>query len=188
MRHVLVSARILILLTLLLPGLSAWADSGENDSLVNVSSELLNPIGKLAAVDNRFFYKSFQGDLPNSGSQTTSGYVFEPVIPFSLSNGNRLVLRFSLPMTFSTPAYRYRDDEYADWLIRQRADLLGDDGRWIEGHGHLDDITWDIAYGATREDGLFWMAGLAGALPTSQDGSIERDQYLLGPQVAVGKN
>ena len=151
------------------------------------ATELLNPIGRLAAVDNRFFYKSFQGDLPDAGEQTTSGYVFEPVIPFALPTGKRLALRFSLPMTFSTPAYRLDDDEYADWLIRQRADVLGDNGLWIKGHGHLDDITYDLAYGDTRDDGLFWMLGLAGALPTSQDGSIERDQYLLGPQFAVGK-
>jgi hypothetical protein len=31
------------------------------------------------------------------------------------------------------------------------------------------------------------MVGLAGALPTSQDGSVERDQYLLGPEAAIGK-
>ena len=178
--------RLLFFLTLA-PGVLLAAGEGDTGSLVSESTELMNPIGRLAAIDNRFFYKSFQGDLPDAGEQTTSGYVFEPVIPFALSNGKRLALRFSLPMTFSTPAYRYEDNEYADWLIRQRADVLGDDGRWIEGHGHLDDISYDLAYGDTRDDGLFWMVGLAGVLPTSQDGSVERDQYLLGPEIAVGK-
>ena len=55
------------------------------------------------------------------------------------------------------------------------------------GHGHLDDIRYDIAYGGVNDNGLLTMFGLAGLLPTSQDGSIERDQYLLGPEVAVGK-
>jgi hypothetical protein len=180
--------RIVVLLSsvFLLSGFPLASGSGESLP-ADPATELLNPIGRLAAVDNRFFYKSFQGDLPDAGKQTTSGYVFEPVIPFALPNGKRLALRFSVPMTFSTPAYRLDNDEYADWLIRQRADVLGDDGVWIEGHGHLDDITYDVAYGDTRDDGLFWMVGLAGVLPTSQDGSIERDQYLLGPEFAVGK-
>lgn len=160
--------------------------AGENlaDS---IAFELMNPIGRLAAVDNRLFYKSFQGDLPGSGDQTTAGYIFEPVIPFGLPNGRRLALRFSIPVTFSTPAYVWGDREHAAWLIRQRADMLTDDGYFIEGHGHLDDITYDLAYGDTEDNGLFWMFGLAGALPTSQDGSVERDQYLLGPQAAIGK-
>lgn len=177
----------LLVSTVLFSGCLSAAETGDAKAPVDVATELLNPIGRLAAVDNRFFFKSFQGDLPDAGGQTTSGYVFEPVIPFELSNGRRLAVRFSLPMTFSTPAYRYEDNEYADWLIRQRADVLEADGRWIEGHGHLDDITYDIAYGDTEDDGLFWMVGLAGALPTSQDGSIERDQYQLGPQAAIGK-
>ena len=34
-----------------------------------------------------------------------------------------------------------------------------------------------LAYAATA-------LGVAGVFPTSQDGSIERDQYLLGPELA----
>jgi hypothetical protein len=177
---------VLLSTTLLSSGSLASEAAGENLP-DNIAFELMNPIGRLSAVDNRLFYRSFQGDLPGAGDQTTQGYVFEPVIPFGLPNGRRLALRFSLPVTFSTPAYVLGNREYAAWLIRQRADTLTDDGYFIEGHGHLDDVTYDLAYGDTEDDGLFWMFGLAGALPTSQDGSIERDQYLLGPQAAIGK-
>lgn len=165
--------------------LEVAADSVSHD---RITTQLMNPIGSFAAVDNRLFYKSFEGDLPDADKQTTQGYVFEPVFPFELRNGRRLAVRFSLPVTFSTPAYVHGDREYADWLIRQRADLLTDDGYFIEGHGHLDDVTYDVGYGDTEDNGMFWMYGLAGVLPTSQDGSIERDQYLLGPQLAVGKS
>ena len=179
--------RVLLTGFFILSGSATANEPAESASLDSVAAELMNPIGRLFAIDNRLFFKTYQGDLPDSDQQTHQGYVFEPVIPFGLPNGRRLVLRFALPITFSTPAFVFGDKEYGEWLIRQRADILDDSGYFVAGHGHLDDITYDLAYGDTGDDGRFWMVGLAGSLPTSQDGSIERDQYLLGPQFAIGR-
>lgn len=158
-----------------------------DDSLDSIAVELMNPIGRLSYVDNRFGYRTYQGDLPESDDETNSSYVIDTSIPFELSSGRRLALQFSIPISFSTPTYVDAGKDHADWLIRQRADTLSNDGQFIEGHGHLGDIAYGLAYGDSRDNGMFWMAGLAGVLPTSQDGSIERDQYLLGPDFAIGK-
>ncbi|MBT8064062.1 MAG: hypothetical protein HKP03_10915 [Xanthomonadales bacterium] len=174
------------------PGaIAAEPGSGEGDSsaysLDELAIELINPIGSLASLDNAFRYETYQGDLLEAGSQTKGTYTITPTIPFRLSNGRNLVIRTAIPVSFATPTYVTEDREHADWLIRQRADTLPRDEIFIDGHGHLEDIRYDIAYGGVNDNGLLTMFGLAGVFPTSQDGSIERDQYLLGPQVAVGK-
>jgi len=176
-----------MLSALLLPACALAEESASDASLDSIAVELMNPIGRFSAIDNRFGYKSYQGSLTDSSSQTHSSYLITPVIPFELLNGRRLALRFSLPVSFSTPTYGDDGKDHAEWLIRQRADTLSDDGHFIEGHGHLDNISYGLGYGDTDDSGLFWMTGLAGVLPTSQDGSIEHDQYLLGPEFAVGK-
>jgi hypothetical protein len=177
-----------MLSALLLPACALAEESASDASLDSIAVELMNPIGRFSAIDNRFGLKSYQGSLPDSSDRTNSSYIITPVIPFELSNGRRLALRFSLPVSFSTPTYVDDGKDHAEWLVRQRADTLADDGQFIEGHGHMDDISYGLAYGDTEDNGLFWMAGLAGVLPTSQDGSIERDQYLLGPEFAIGKS
>lgn len=178
-------------LVLLVPAGGLAQDIDEPETVDAIAVELMNPIGRLSSVDHRLLLKSYGGDLPGAGGESNTSLVVEPVIPFDLSNGKRLALRFSIPVSLSTPTFTQGGKEHADWLIRQRADTLDDSGHFLEGslkgHGHLDDIYYDVAYGDTRDDGRFWMFGLAGALPTSQDGSIERDQYLLGPQAAYGR-
>lgn len=171
-------------------GLTAGVNADESaidlsqDDLVR---EWMNPIGRLSIIDNRFEYRRYNGDLPDSGSQNRSGYVLSGVVPFEFDSGRRLALRLAMPISFSTPTWVQDGRDHADWLIRQRADTFTEDGHFIKGHGHLDDLSYSAAYGGTEDSGLFWMAGLAGVLPTSQDGSIERDQYLLGPEFALGK-
>ena len=156
-------------------------------SLDEIAIDIINPVGDLSLLVNHFDYSSFQGDLPEAGEQSNWNYALTPVIPIGLSNGRKLILRATLPISFGTPAYVTENRDYADWLIRQRADTLPYDDYFVGGHGHLDDITYDIAYGGVNENGLISMFGVAGVFPTSQDGSVERDQYLLGPEIALGK-
>ena len=156
-------------------------------SLDEIAIDIVNPVGDLSPVLNRFDYISYQGDLPGVGDQSKFIYELTPVIPIGFSNGKKLIIRATLPISFGTPAYVTGNRDYADWLARQRADTITYEGSFVGGHGHLDDITYDVAYGGVNENGLISMFGVAGVLPTSQDGSIERDQYLLGPELALGK-
>ncbi len=164
------------------PGLSQ-----AEESLDEIAIELINPAGSLASIGNEFSYSTFQGSLPEAGDQHKGRYLITPSIPFKLGNGKNIVLRATIPLSFGTPTYLTEERDYADWLIRKKADVIATDKEFINGHGHLKDISYNIAYGGVNENGFISMFGVAGVLPTSQDGSIERDQFLLGPEVALGK-
>lgn len=160
---------------------------GSEADISDLSLDLVSPVSPLFSVSNDFVFTSFQGDLPGADDQETKEWRVTAAYPWKLSNGKNLVLRATVPVNEGEPFYPTEVREYAEFLIRQRADVLPRDGGFLTGHSFMDDIEWDLAYGSVNDEGLMTMVGLAGVLPISQDGSIERDQYLLGPQAAVGK-
>lgn len=180
MPHKRIAALLCGLLVLPLAGRAELSDQ-------ETAIELINPVGRLGSVINYFEHRGYDGTLPGAGDQSRTSWLITPSIPFQLDNGKRIVLRATLPISFGTPTYITEDDDFADWHIRKVADELPTDGYFISGHGHLEDISYDIAYGGVNDNGLITMIGLAGVFPTSKDGSIERDQYLLGPEFALGK-
>jgi hypothetical protein len=157
------------------------------ESFDDLAIDLINPMGSRSSLLNRFEFKTYQGDLPKAGDETKSTYLLAPEIPFKLKNGKNIVLRATIPISFGTPTYVTEHRDYADWLIRQRADVLPQEDLFDSGHGTLEDITFDLAYGGVNENGLITMFGLAGVIPSTQDQSIEKDQSQIGPEVAVGK-
>lgn len=183
--------RVVLCLAVLTPVLSQADDHSRRPSESGTSDttlELMNPIGRLANIGNVIDYKTYQGDLPGASDETHASYTISTVLPFTLSSGKRIVLRAALPLSFGSPTWASDGREHGEFLIRQRADTLSYDGSWVDGHGHLDDISYDLSFGENGDNGRFWMAGIAGVLPSSKDGSIERDQHLLGPQFAIGRN
>ena len=173
------------------PDSSQASDSESGASTVKTLNEiaidLINPVSSLFSIANDFEYTTFQGSLDDADDQTRGKYLFTPVIPFPLKNGNNIMLRFTIPVNFGEPTYMTEDRDYAEWLIRQFGDDLPTGGVLSKGHGFMDDISYDVAYGGVNDNGFISMFGLAGTLPVSQDGSVERDQFLLGPEVAFGK-
>ena len=156
-------------------------------SLDEISIDILNPVSPLFSIASDLSHEPHQGDLPAAGEQVSDRWLITPTLPIQLNSGKRLVARFSIPISLGTPTYAYEGVDHTAWLIRQRADQLGDEGVFYEGHGHLDDIGFDLAYGGERDNGAWWMAGISGALRTSEDLSIAREQYLLGPEFAYGR-
>jgi hypothetical protein len=166
----------------------SMAQATESDSSVDeLALELMNPVGDLASLSNRIEYTSYQGDLPAAGSQDKWYYTLTPTLPIGLSNGKNIVVRAALPISFGTPTWFTDVRDFPDWLMRQYGDDLPEEGAMGLGHGHLDDVSLDLTYGGTRADGLITLFGLSAVFPTGQDYSIARDQYLLGPEVGLGK-
>jgi hypothetical protein len=114
--------------------------------------------------------------------------VIKPSFPFRLKNGKALFVRGTIPVSFGEPSYPVQWQDYADWRIRQFADLLPADAAVRRDHGFLDDIGFDVAYGGVNENGFIKMFGVAAVLPTSTDGTTARHQHLLGPEFAFGKD
>lgn len=166
------------------------ADSGE--SLENLSDdeiarELASPVSALFSLGNDFVYRTTQGDLPDADNQPYAAYLIEPTIPFQLDNGKRILVRFEIPVIFDEPIY-IADQDYADFKIRQFSSTIPTDGVFEDTHDHMGDIAYDVAYGGVNENGLITMYGVAGSLPFGSDTTNSRNQWLLGPEFAIGKS
>ena len=173
------------------PPARAHADSGggadSERSLSELAIEMTNPFGSVFSVFNHLEYTGFQGDLEGAGDQNRSNLDVLVSFPFLLDSGRRIVTRMNFPINLGEPTYFTPTRDYVEWGIRQDADILPNGNPWFDGHGHLSDISWDVAWGGVNENGWITGIGIAGVLPTGQDGSIERDQYLLGPDLTLGK-
>ncbi len=162
---------------------------GTPGSLDKLAIELLNPITTLRSITTEYLYQPFQGDMPNASDQAAQLFTFTGALPFRVRGNRSFMLRASLPLKYSEPTYRYPGNrrDFTEWRIRQEASAIRRDGDFFYVHGHLYDISFDIAYGGEDDNGYFAMVGIAGALPTSEDLSGARRQFLLGPELAAGK-
>lgn len=156
-------------------------------SLDDIALELTNPLGNLFSIATDFEYLNNQGYINGASDHPRSDLFFKPSFPFRLKNGKNIVIRGTVPVSFGEPSYPFQYKDFADWRIRQFADLLPNDATVRTDHGFMDDISVDVAYGGVNENGYITMFGAAAVLPVSQDGTGERNQYLLGPEVAFGK-
>lgn len=156
-------------------------------SLQDIGIEMTNPLGSVFSVFNTLEFTGFQGDLDDAGDQTRLQWDIMVSWPFMLNNGKRIVARVNFPINLGEPTYFTGDRDYVDWGIRQDADILPNGNPWFDGHSHLSDVSWDVTWGGVNDAGWLTGIGIAGVLPTGQDGSIERDQYLLGPDIVLGK-
>ena len=158
-------------------------------SLAEIAIELVNPINSLQSLSSEYLYEPHQGELPTADRQTLRSIAFTGSFPFHLSNGKNMVLRTTIPVNLTLPTYRDMGDprDFTYWRIRQEADTIAPSGNFSSVHAHMYDISYDVAYGGVNDHGLITMVGVAGVLPTSEDGSGGRHLYLLGPEIAVGK-
>ena len=157
-------------------------------SVDEIALELENPVTGLRSIAWDVKYTTFQGDLPEADDQTMYSSVFIPSWPIKLSNGKQLLLRATITINGDTPGWK--PDfwiDYPQWLIRQLPDLDETAGAFGSGHGHMDNLGFDIGYGGVDEDGVISMIGIANVAPTSDDQSAMREQWLIGPEIALGK-
>jgi len=191
---------IALAVAMAVPDLYASSDNNTTEpeelSLDEIAKELSNPVTALRSIGNEIEYRTFQGDLTASSDQDHPVYRFEPSYPFRLSNGKNLLVRASIPVSLSKPEWRINEDDplwqqdrdYTEFLLRQSPQVTSDTGKFGSVHGHLDDITFDVAYGSVNDNGFISMYGIAGSLPTSQNIDGAREQTLLGPEIALGKS
>lgn len=161
-------------------------------SVDEIALELKNPVSGLRNLVWDYEGFTHQGDLPGSDEQTGSRMVFTPTWPIELGNGKRLVLRATIPINGDLPNWKpepYID--YRDFTIRKVPEdeprIAPTAGEFGYGHDHLGDIAFDIGYGGVSDTGLISMYSVALVTPTSEDGSGTRNQWLLGPEFALGR-
>ena len=159
-----------------------------------IARDLSQPATSLSSYKLGTSFRTFSGSLPGSGDQEELFFDFEPTIPINLSNGKNIIFRAKIPMHQSEPEWRVNpddpiwqvDQDYTEFLLRQIPQVTADTGAFRYVHGHMGDISYDVAYGGISDTGFISMYGIAGVMPTTQNISGDRNQTLLGPEVAFG--
>jgi hypothetical protein len=148
------------------------ADGGR-PSADAIAKELANPAGSLASLKNSFEFRDYKGDLPGADGQNGWSYGFQPVLPFPVAGGRRIIFRPLIPVRLDEPVFNRRKGDF--------------DTEGIE----LDDTTFDLVYAGTEitdpqaKKGFLWGFGAAGTLPTGTD-EFGGDQWRLGPEFFGG--
>jgi len=167
--------------------------SGRDKTVDKIAREMTNPLAPFTYLDWHMEYRTFQGSLPGASDQTQWGHIFQGVIPFRQENGKGWVFRFSVPyyddqpIIYSDLGYPYGRTGYAEWRIRQQDPTLQGENYWSPTHGHTDDLSTELVYGGISDDGLILQYGLAVIWPVTTDTSNGRQQFILGPEVNIGK-
>lgn len=168
------------------------AGSGVDKTVDEIAWEMSNPLAPLTYFDWHIEYRTFGGTVPGADDQTQWGNIFQGVVPFRQKDGKGWVFRFAIPYYDDQPIYY--DDRgsrgrtgYAEWRLRQEEPTSQGVNYWDPTHGHTDDVTTDIVYGGVNDDGFILQYGLAVIWPITTDTSNGRQQFILGPEVNIGK-
>jgi hypothetical protein len=168
-------------------------DRGVDKTADQIAREMTNPLASFTYFNLHLEHRSYQGSIPDADDQTQLGYIFQGVIPFRQENGKGWVFRFTVPYYDDQPIYYaettdpYSNTGYAEWRMRQEDPTLQGEQYWNPTHGHTDDMTTDLVYGGVNDDGLILQYGLAVIWPITTDTSNGRQQFILGPEVNIGK-
>jgi hypothetical protein len=139
----------------------------EGLSTAEITNRLNNPGASLAQLNFKFTWNHFTGNLPGSSSQDSMTMLFQPVIPFKLSDGGNLIFRPTVPITWQPGPNRTG-------------------GGFDEQFG-MGDIQLDLFYSRTnRKKGYMWGLGAVMQFPTHTDDSLGVNQFQLGPSGFFG--
>jgi hypothetical protein len=142
------------------------AAESSTPSKEEIAKELANPNTALSSLKFQTQYFSFDGDLPLADDQDMVKFFFQPTLPFPLANGKTVWVRPGVPYVFDQPIY--------DTSSRRLGSKSG-----------LGDITLDVQYGTTLENGFLWSLGFSALFPTASD-KLGSDVWALGPGFQLG--
>jgi hypothetical protein len=137
-------------------------------SAAEVAAALSDPNTNLGTMVMQFDYIAYDGDIPGAGSAEATRMLFQPSLPYKLSDTTNVFIRPAIPVIFS-----------------QDVPQLG--GGFSSEGIDLGDISFDASIGKTLPGGIVLLGGVAGTLPTATNDSLGLDQWLLGPEAAVAK-
>ena len=159
---------IFVLLAVLGMNSAMAQDTGGKMSAEEAARELANPNSPLASLTLKAQYTTFKGDLPNADDQDKVGLTFQPVLPFPLANGDKIIFRPAVPLSFDQPVFEPSRSDFSDEF-------------------GVGDIGFDLIYEGSAEGGIIWGLGTFGSLPTATDSDLGSDLWTVGPEVLIGK-
>jgi len=135
-------------------------------SAAEVAAALSNPNSNMGSMNFQFDYIAYDGDIPGAGSADAWRMLFQPSLPYALSESTNLFIRPAIPVIF-------------------RQDVPNAGGGFSAKGVDLGDISFDASLAKTLPGGFVLLGGLAGTLPTATSDSLGLDQWLLGPEAAI---
>ena len=167
-----ISHKTTVILLLLVFSLATLGYAQENQphqgkSAEEVAHELANPNTSLGFLANILDYTTYDGDLPDSDDQDSWRYSFQPSFPYPIGEGMNFFLRPLIPVIIDQPVYTSN----------------GFDSKGVD----LGNIGFDAAIGKSFPSGMQLIGGVTGTLPTATDSDLNIKQYLLGPELFVGR-
>ena len=135
-------------------------------SAAEVAAALSDPNTNMGTMNFQFDYIGYDGDIPDASSADAVRMLFQPSLPYKLTDTTNLFVRPAIPVIFSQ-------------------DVPQQGGGFSSEGVDLGDIGFDASLAKTLPGGFVLLGGLAGTLPTATNDSLGLDQWLLGPEVAV---
>ena len=135
-------------------------------SAAEVAAALSNPNTNMGSMNFQFDYISYDGDIPGANDAEAWRMLWQPSLPYSISESTNLFMRPAIPVIF-------------------KQDVPNQDGSFSSKGVDLGDISFDVALARTLPGGFVLMGGLAATLPTATSDALGLNQWLLGPEAAV---
>ncbi len=79
-----------------------------------IAKSLANPNSPLASLTLKAQYTTFKGNLANADDQDKFGLTFQPVLPFPLTNGDKVIFRPAVPLSFDQPVFEPSRSDFSD--------------------------------------------------------------------------
>jgi len=132
-----------------------------------LAAELSNPNTAVASLTLKTQFRGFDGDLPDASDQSSTTLLFQPILPFALNSGAKVIWRPAVPLLVDQPLPDGSSGEF-------------------DGEFGLGDIAFDLAYAPKTKGGLLFAYGFITSLPTATN-DLGTDQWTLGPEILIGK-
>ncbi|MEM9058913.1 MAG: hypothetical protein AAGD13_00495 [Pseudomonadota bacterium] len=142
--------------------LAAAPAAAEQDANA-LANELSNPATSLASLGLKIEHRRYDGNLPGAEDQNGFTFTFQPVLPFILDSGDKIIFRPAFAFPINEPFFD------------------GTTGAFDSGGG-LGDIGFDLAY-APKTDGKFsYGIGAVGGIPAGTNSDLRSGNWTLGPE------
>ena len=135
-------------------------------SAEEIAAALSDPNTNMGSLNFQFDYVAYDGEIPGAGNAEAWRMLWQPSLPYMLSETTNLFIRPAVPVIFSQ-------------------DVPQQDGGFRSEGVDLGDIGFDFSMGKTLPGGIVLLGGIAGTLPTATNDALGLDQWLLGPEAAI---
>jgi hypothetical protein len=152
---------------------SQTADSGPGQgSLAELGAKLSNPLSDVWALFTEFDVNWSEGDISDGEHKIGSDMLFQPVMPFKLTNDWKLITRPVVPVALGTPV--------PDGINQSQGRASFD---YKQG---LGDIQVPLLFSPNPKPGSRWMigGGPTFVLPTATTDELGADKWQAGPALA----